>query len=959
MLLEAVGGVGAAILTVMLAIALHDLILRPGFRRLAFRNIARRRTEAVLVVLGSSLGTAIIAASFLVGATFNASVRDGARTTLGPIDVTVNVPDLARMPKVLNTLVRPPLPHTDGILSTVTGTVAVTSGAGTDAHAEPTATVTEVDFGAARRFGGRVADTGMGSAGATPARGVVVAGSALASSLRIAAGDFLTIHAYGASRVLRVRQVLPKIGLAGAGDVFVAPGTIESMQRDGAASTARAPAGQILVSNDGGVFDSAGPSDEVASIIRARTGAFHGVDVETIKADLLADAHAQGQSMGQLYTGVGVFSVLAGVLLLVNLFVMLAEERKRELGLARATGLKRWHLIRIFTLEGALYALAAALVGAFLGTAVGWLIAQATGRLFHKTDSTFTLRFVAPTVDLVIAALIGLGLAMATVWITSYRVARLNIIRALRDLPEVSHRKHRLQSSGPATVLVMAGVALGLFGVIAASPLAAVIGPPLALVASIPLLRPIVGRRWSTGIASVGTLLWCVGAFTFLTRITSRSGVPVFVVQGVIMVAAAVGLATALDRVWIAIVAGVTRTGRGLAARLGMAYPLDRLFRTSMLIAMYALIVFTLTFLAVYGKIFGGQASTFTRQVSAGTDLRVDANPSNPVDASQLAAVPGVSSVATLLRSGPDFITSYQPVPTQWPLTGFSRSLLDHGVPTLSSRAARFTSDTSAFTAMLHDPSLVVVSSQFLTVAGPKTPGGDHVAVGSHITAMNPVTGLRHPLTVIGIMAHDVVGVGAFASSASVRSLMGTAAVPSRFYVSVAANVDPAAVARQLQVTFPRFGVDAKTFRSLVDTQLDVELGFFKLMQSYMAIGLIVGIAGLAVVMVRAARERRQQVGMLRTIGFSADTVRGAFLTEASFIALQGIATGVGLGLLVSYQMLSHSAALGGDPLPFAVPWVTIAVLAIIPFVASLAVAMIPAMQAASINPAEVLRLSD
>ena len=98
---------------------------------------------------------------------------------------------------------------------------------------------------------------------------------------------------------------------------------------------------------------------------------------------------------------------------------------------------------------------------------------------------------------------------------------------------------------------------------------------------------------------------------------------------------------------------------------------------------------------------------------------------------------------------------------------------------------------------------------------------------------------------------------------------------------------------------------------------------------------------------------------MLRTIGFSADTVRRAFLVEASFIALQGIATGVGLGLLVSYQMLSRTAALGGDPLPYSVPWATVGALAVIPFAASLAVALIPASQAAALNPAEVLRLPD
>ena len=68
-MLGLLGWLGVALIAGMLAITVHDALLRPAFRRLASRNLARRWPEGSLVVLGSSLGTAIIAASFLVGAT--------------------------------------------------------------------------------------------------------------------------------------------------------------------------------------------------------------------------------------------------------------------------------------------------------------------------------------------------------------------------------------------------------------------------------------------------------------------------------------------------------------------------------------------------------------------------------------------------------------------------------------------------------------------------------------------------------------------------------------------------------------------------------------------------------------------------------------------------------------------------------------------------------------------------
>ena len=48
-----------------------------------------------------------------------------------------------------------------------------------------------------------------------------------------------------------------------------------------------------------------------------------------------------GKSFTSMFTAMGSFGVLAGLLLLVNLFVMLAAERKTELGTVRAVGMRR------------------------------------------------------------------------------------------------------------------------------------------------------------------------------------------------------------------------------------------------------------------------------------------------------------------------------------------------------------------------------------------------------------------------------------------------------------------------------------------------------------------------------------------------------------------------------------------------------------------------------------------
>src|SRR5262249_28830142 len=144
----------------------------------------------------------------------------------------------------------------------------------------------------------------------------------------------------------------------------------------------------------------------------------------------------------------------------------------------------------------------------------------------------------------------------------------------------------------------------------------------------------------------------------------------------------------------------------------------------------------------------------------------------------------------------------------------------------------------------------------------------------------------------------------------------------SRFYVKVKAGAQPEAVAQRLQGDLLANGVKADTFRALVDDKLNSQAQFIALLEGYLSLGLLIGIGGLGVVMVRAVRERRREIGMLRAMGFGSDVVRRAFMIEASFIAVQGILVGGVLGVVTGYSVLSNSSLLGGESLPFTIPWV-------------------------------------
>ena len=131
----------------------------------------------------------------------------------------------------------------------------------------------------------------------------------------------------------------------------------------------------------------------------------------------------------------------------------------------------------------------------------------------------------------------------------------------------------------------------------------------------------------------------------------------------------------------------------------------------------------------------------------------------------------------------------------------------------------------------------------------------------------------------------------------------------------------------------------------------------FQLFEGYLAMGLIVGIAGTAVVMIRAVRERRRQIGTLRALGFGARPVGRSFAIESAFIAIEGTVIGALLALVTLYDIVSLSDSFG--QLTFSVPYLQLGVLLTATVAASLLATVWPAASASRIRPAVALRTTD
>jgi putative ABC transport system permease protein len=929
---------------------LYVIVRRPVLRRLALRNAVRRPRETLLVIIGSLLGTAIMTGSFVVGDTFDASIRHIAHEQLGPVDevVSTNAP--------ATTLAQFTDPNVDGVLPlTLTRAAIATTGAAR--IAAPKSQLLETDFDAARRFGGDPHATGI--SGPTPAPGAAVIGHDLAHTLHARAGDEIEAFAYDTSVRLRVARVLPKTGVAGfwrgeettSNNAFVAPGTIAQLAARGRAAVGTPPQSLVLVSNRGNVEGGARLTANVENALDARL-AGQRYSVDDVKQTVLQRADRNGKSLSRLYSSIGLFAVLAGVLLLVNIFFMLADERKSELGMLRAVGLRRASLVGAFATEGWCYALVSAIAGTFVGLLLGRVLMAAAAQLFadRTNDDALTLHFAFKWSSVQRGLIAGFVIAVVTVLVTSFWLSRFNIIQAIRDINEPRRRKPRRRSSYAGIGAAVVGLLLVGAGVPSGSFLALMIGPVLVMAGITPMLARNIGRTVATTVSAIVVLSWAVAAVPVSLALGGTIDVFLFVLQGLVLVGAAVVLVAQHQELLGHAVSHLAP--RSLHVRLGLAYPLARRFRTSMTLGMFALVVFILVMVSVFASMFSAQVGTFTRDISGGYNVVIQSNPSNPVRFDELAREPGVHAVAPLVTAPTEVVAAPGlDQRRQWDASGFDASFVEHGAPKLDDRGS-YPTDTAAWRAVLADPNLAIVDKFFL--AGGAGPPRAKVGVGDQFTMLDPIGGGRRTYTVAALVGNDFARNGVFVGPSGIRALVGDRAVANRAYASVD---NPAAFTRAFAGRYLANGGQADTLHTVVQNEISNQQQFFLLMRSYLALGLVVGVAGIGVIMVRAVRERRRQVGVLRALGFQAKAVRAAFVVESGFVAVEGVIIGTVLALVCAWSMTLTDAF--GSDIAFRVPVVGIGVLVVGTMLCALAATAAPARSASRIEPAVALRIAD
>jgi putative ABC transport system permease protein len=155
----------------------------------------------------------------------------------------------------------------------------------------------------------------------------------------------------------------------------------------------------------------------------------------------------------------------------------------------------------------------------------------------------------------------------------------------------------------------------------------------------------------------------------------------------------------------------------------------------------------------------------------------------------------------------------------------------------------------------------------------------------------------------------------------------------------------------QLAAALP--GVEIKTLRSIVEQRMYSVHFVKRLILSVSLVILLTGCSMVGISMLSAVNERKKEIGILRSLGFSRRAVFSIFFAEAASIGLMAGLAGYLAGYAVSYRILAVLELDEGAHLAFE-PLHLLATAVILALLTSLA-SLVPAWKAAAIEPSEAL----
>ncbi len=1008
MILEVILGIlSAVIILVLLLMAKNGIIAS-----MSLRNIFRQPTNTLLVVLGSLMGTALITGSFAMTDSFNKFIYAQIEGEYGEIDQVLYKTDssgrqtgtyfsLGEVSPWIDALRQENL--VDGILPVIRIEAQVKAeGEGSQRTGllqnYLKVSVMGVDWKAIPSFG--TSHPVLPEPAETDGIPGAFLSKDLALLLKVEPGDTLSFSTnvlqqlafWSRTPSVRVAGILPDYsylnyqgaGRGGINGSLVLP--VAQLRRLINLSP-EYDTNAVLISNRGDFTAGVGRTDAVVASY-AKSDFLPTYKLDTSKKELVEVAD-EG-NFGLVFLGLSAFAILAGILLISNTFKMLSEERQIELATMRALGYKRSRVTLVMVFEGFFYSVLSSVIGVVVGMLIThFILGQFSGFLDNiasilpfdlpipVTRENITFGFYVKPISIFYSFILGLSIPLIVIFYTSFRSAKMNIVDSIRGLPPVWDQKSQKRFQFLWVLLALICFLILMQGWRGRNELVFSIGA-FSFSFFLALSLPFRDKRWPVTIAC----FWIIGLSMLFRPAYTLGELPnpwVVLVKGVAILFSCILLVIFNLKVFESVLKSLflrSRLSKGVT-KIAIAFPSKNRTRTGLTISMYTLVVFIVTLISIIPYSEERVIRKSRDNFFIGNDLLIVRSPFGG-NAGQsalsltdiLATRPEVSAVA-VLRSAMVRNALTEESSSAFSLYAFKKDFALNDIvswtvmPSLKSEI-RSSKDLIAY--LIDHPGTGVQSGY-----GYFKPGEEALLIGSTgvfsrggfgdmqqmmVMRRTTVPTEQVPITIIGTINENPISMvqGILSYEKHVPEVYLQNAQTTTFASVKGANAEEkSAAVKTLSDELLASGylpLYADDIIKLISAMID---GIINILRSFLYFGMVVGIAGIAILMFRALYERKRIIGMLKAIGYTKSHIFQSFFIETSFIVLLGILLGVVAGILTSQQFLTV-LNFSELEIPLSIPWGLLLSVCSIFYAVSLAVTFIPSYMAARIPPAEALR---
>ena len=424
----------AVIIGVVLLLAITNKL----FFKIGVRNIPRRRTQMVLIVFALMLSTTLLSSVLATGDVITAAVQSVAVYNYGNIDEIIeggNGP-LHKYSDGVYYVLKDRTKHSTDIAAVGAALRELNLLVADQTSRQVRSSVTGLGIipGSEQGFGGMQSLTGNRHLAISKlAPNQIYLNQTAATLLNAHAGNTIYLYSQswpGQRYTMHIVDIVQNGGLVGDTPFLLTPiQTFRAIEHDEDAIN------QVFVENHGGGgVSGVNLTDQVTQEINHAI--FGNVHVIQVKQQGVQDSQQAQDIFSRIFALFSLFALAIGLLLIFLIFILLSAERRAEMGMARAIGVQRRHLILMFLFEGAIYDLLSSFIGLAFGIGIGALLVYFLGPILQRFN--FPLKLSFQPRSLIIAYCLGVIFTFCSVIVSSWLVSRMTVVEAMRDLPEPS-----------------------------------------------------------------------------------------------------------------------------------------------------------------------------------------------------------------------------------------------------------------------------------------------------------------------------------------------------------------------------------------------------------------------------------------------------------------------------------------------------------------------------------------